>query len=176
MNPLQFPQKLLLAKPCLRCGCQIFFIEVQYTVFWNTKTWFSVVYKQTLNVSEPFHDYTVIFIIYFYILWYYHYYYYHLSLFNLNVVQCLHRQCLLLHDDWNHVNSLKLLPKIYCSNIIDGMVLRALHELTAPSAGQLKAFKWFKAPNASGFSAETCYSTRWRFMNGGEYLRLLVLS
>ncbi len=30
--------------------------------------------------------------------------------------------------------------------------------------------------NASRISAETCYSTRWLFMNGSENLRLLVLS
>lgn len=54
--------------------------------------------------------------------------------------------------------------------------LRALHELAVPSAGQFKAFKWFKAPNANRIRAEMCYLTQWLFMNGGENLRLLVLS
>ncbi len=60
--------------------------------------------------------------------------------------------------------------------VLDGMILRALHKLAAPSAGHLKAFKWFKAPYASRFNAEACYSTRGIFMNGGENLSLLVLS
>ncbi len=40
------------------------------------------------------------------------------------------------------------------------MVLRALHELAAPPAGQLKALKMIQSAR---ISAETCYSTRWFF-------------
>jgi len=69
------------------------------------------------------------------------------------------------------------------------MILRALHELVVSSVGHLnKAFKLFKAPNASIIGAEACHSTRWLIMNtvhdgdgetpthDGENLRLLVLS
>lgn len=49
-------------------------------------------------------------------------------------------------------------------NVLDGMILRTLHKLAAQSAGQLKALKFFKAPNASRFRAEACYSTRGLFM------------
>ncbi len=44
------------------------------------------------------------------------------------------------------------------------MILRALHELAAPSAGQLKSFKWFKASE----SAMKRVTQPGDFMNGGE--------
>ncbi len=68
--------------------------------------------------------------------------------------------------------------KIVFWNIMDVMVLKALHELAAPSAGQLKAFKWFKAPNASRISAEalldpvTFYEWRGEFEIASAVIKL----
>ncbi len=51
-----------------------------------------------------------------------------------------------------YLNKLRKVGKV-----LDGVILRALHKLAATSAGQLKAFKWFKAPSVSRFSAEACF-------------------
>ncbi len=85
----------------------------------------------------------------------------------------------LLHDDWNHAMALSYYRKYTVNSFwnyvfseisfIDGMVLRALQELAAPSAGQLKAFKIFKAPNANRIT-----STLERVTRPGDFLSMAV--